>query len=270
MENLLDTASEPRCFEVVVKIDTEDAAMQRAVAQIKSELEVNLTVVVSPRPPSYFHTYIAFNEILKASDSGYYFCWHINDEILIETKGWDRILARYVGYFPDHIFRLKVNPQKMYWNFFDIHEIGLYADFPIVPRRWLDATGIWAPCHGPDTYQEAVSIHLARLGIHRNVPLAEIVVGGDEAGQNISPERTLFRSQVTCLSWYKGLTASMQEEMARAARRLQLFIMAHQLGIEHYELRDDPVTKALTLVAGEKVHARVSYAVDYVGLSWQH
>ena len=270
VENLVTTAADPTCFEVVVKIDTGDHAMAETVAAIRRDLAVNLTVVVSERFPSYFHTYLGFAECFRASDPEYYFCWHVNDEILIETTHWDTILARYVDFFPDRIFRLKVHPQKMFYNFFDIRESCLYADYPIVPRRWLDATEGWGDCHGPDLYQECIAIWLARYGHHRNIPLLDIRVGGDEAGQNISPETALRRAQGTCLAWDNTLAAERQEQMARAARRLQMVIRAHTHGLAEYELRDDRQRKAVALMHRGHVYARVFYAVDQVALRFRN
>src|SRR3954470_15483474 len=85
VENLVETASDPKCFEIVVKIDIGDEAMDEAIAGIQRDLDVNLRVVRSEKFPSYFHTYAALAECFRASDPEYYFCWHVNDEILIET-----------------------------------------------------------------------------------------------------------------------------------------------------------------------------------------
>lgn len=270
VENLVSTAADPTCFEIVVKIDIGDDAMQQAIANIQRDIDVDLRVVLSEKCPSYFHTYIALDECLRASDPEYYFCWHVNDEILIETPHWDTILERYIDVFPDRVFRLKVNPQKMFYNFVDIRETCLHADYPIVPRRWLEATETWAPCHGGDVYQEGISIYLAKYGYHRNIPLMDIVVGGDEAGNNLSPAATLARAQGTCLAWDDTLSAEMQERMARAARRLQLFIMAHEQGLRNFELRENPPRRIIDLVQDERVHARVSYPIDHVALRFRN
>lgn len=271
VENLVSSAADPKCFEIVVKIDIGDDAMQQAIAGIQRDIDVNLRVVLSEKFPSYFHTYIALDECLRASDPEYYFCWHVNDEILIETPHWDRALERYVDIFPDRLFRLKVNPQKMFYNFVDIRETCLYADYPIVPRRWLDATETWAPCHGGDVYQEGVSIYLARYGYHRNIPLIDIVVGGDEAGNNLTPEKELARAQGTCLAWDDTLSAEMQEQMARAARRVQLFIVAYEQGFREWELREDPARQSIMLVVPpERVHALVFYAIDHVAVRFRN
>lgn len=266
VDNLVSTAADPTCFEIVVKIDIGDNAMQQAVAEIQRDIDVNLRVVLSEKFPSYFHTYIALDECLRASDPEYYFCWHVNDEILIETPHWDTILERYVDFFPDRLFRLKVNPQKMFYNFFDIEETCLYADYPIVPRRWIDATETWAPCHGSEVYQEGISIYLARLGRHRNVPLFDIVVGGDEPGQNLSPENELARAQGICRAWDQLMSVPVQEMMARSARKLFLLILAHERKLDSFEVREEPWRKAFILVQEERVLVRVFYSLDHVAL----
>lgn len=266
MDNLVSTAADPRCFEVVVKIDAGDTAMERVVAGIQRDVAVNLKVVRSAPLPSYFHTYTAYNECLRESDPGYYFCWHVNDEILMETQHWDQKLERYIDFFPDGVFRLKVNPRKMLWNFFDIREACVYADYPIVPRRWLDGTQSWAERQGPDVYQEGVSIWLARYGHHRNIPLLDIKVGGDEPGENMTAETAVARARGTCKAWDAVMSSDSQENMSRCARRLELFIVAHKNGLQNYAIREDTNRKRLALVQGANEFARVSYAVDHVTL----
>jgi hypothetical protein len=266
VENLVATAADPACFEIVVKIDIGDDAMQQAVAAIRRDIAVNMTVVSSPRFASYFHTYIGLDECLRASDPEYYFCWHVNDEILIETPHWDRVLARYIDFFPDRVFRLKVNPQKMFHNFATIEEACIQADYPIVPRRWLEATETWAPCHGPDVYQEGIAIYLATFGHHRNVPLFDLRVGGDEAGLNMTEEKALARAQGTCPAWDELMSVPVQLQMARAARKLQLVIAAYAQQFDRYEIRDEPWRKALVLYHRGRVRMRVFYAVDHVAL----
>ncbi len=267
VENLVSTAADPRCFEVVVKIDVGDAAMQQVIAEIRRDIPVNLTAVVSERFPSYFHAYMGLNECLRASDPEYYFCWHINDEILIETPHWDTALARYVDFFPDGFFRLKVDRRKMFYNFFDIEEICGWADYPIVPRRWLDATEIWSPCHGAEVFQEGVALYLARAGYYRSIPFDELVVGGDIPGKNLSPEKELLRAQGIPLHWDLLMSVKVQELMARAARKIQLLIIAHEHRLEEFELREDPRRRVIVLLYRGRVHVWLSYAIDHVRLS---
>jgi hypothetical protein len=266
VENLVRTAADPTCFEVVVKIDIGDTAMEQAVAEIRRDIAVNLTVVVSERFPSYFHAYMGLNECLRASDPEYYFCWHINDEILIETPHWDTALARYVDFFPDGFFRLKVDRQKMFYNFFDIEETCGWADYPIVPRRWIDATEIWAPCHGAEVFQEGVALYLARAGYYRSIPFDELIVGGDIPGKNLSPEKELMRGQGIPLHWDLLMSVEVQEQMALAARRIQLRIIAHEHHLEEFDLREDPIRRMIALLLRGRVHLRLSYAIDHVRL----
>ena len=120
VENLVTTAADPTCFEIVVKIDIGDTAMGEVVKAIREDFQVNLKVVVSERPASYFHTYTACNEALKASDPEYYFCWHTNDEILIETKQWDR-KSQDILHFP----RSHFPPQGQYEE--DVFQLLRYS-----------------------------------------------------------------------------------------------------------------------------------------------
>ena len=269
VENLVATAADPACFQIVVKIDTGDQAMQQAIAAIERDIEVNLTVVVSAPIQSYAHTYIGFNECYRASDPEYYFCWHVNDEIVIDTRHWDVVLARYIDFFPDRVFRLKIDRRKMFHNFFALEEVCVWADYPIVPRRWLDATEGWSPMHGPDVYQEGVSVYLAKYGHHRNVPVPDIRIGGDDPGENMTPEKALARAQGTCLGWDRQMTPLAQESMARRARKLQLLIAAHAQRLDQFELIDERHRRAVALAQGGRVLAREFYTVDHVAIRFQ-
>src|SRR5690348_15502501 len=106
--SLATNASEPRNFEIVVKVDEGDEAMASEVAAVRRDLAIAITAVVSPPPHDYFDISRFFNDTLAASDPSAYFCWHVNDEVVVATRGWDDLLQRYVGFFKDDLFRLKI------------------------------------------------------------------------------------------------------------------------------------------------------------------
>lgn len=272
IENLYETAADPNCFEVVVKIDIDDTEMQAVVADIKEKIDVNLQVVVSPKPKSYFHVWECMQEILDASDPEYYFCWHINDEILIETPEWDRVLEKYIGFFPDHLFRLKISPNK-FLNIHSIHEVCWAADFPIVPRRWLDASGNWADYHGADSYQEGIAFYLGRYcGLHRNIPLLDFKLGGDEPGENLDTDVEEHRNRWVIYHWDKSMAHQYQEDYFRRARRLELTAVAHSAGLADSILEDVMTTKSVTLRDGhsKKIIDVRSFKLNRISVFIEH
>lgn len=251
VENLRATAADPACFEVVVKIDIGDDDMAAAVEAVRAEVHPNVTAVISERPKSYYHVWEHMNEIITAADPDYYFCWHVNDEIMLETHHWDTLLSGYIRLFPDDIFRLRISPNK-FLRLYEVHEACWGADYPIVPRRWLDVCGGWASFHGADSFQEAISFFLnSECRQHRDVPLIGFNVGGDPPGENISDEVLRERSRLMIHYWDASMTHAWQEDYFRRARRLELAILASARGIAAPRIEDRVAARRVDLIDGD-------------------
>lgn len=271
VEGLAKNAADRSSFEVVVKIDEGDAAMAAEVETLRREFGVAITTVVSPPPRDYFDMSRFYNDIFAAASTAAYFCWHVNDEVIVESEQWDNLLRRYVGFFKDDLFRLKISPDKMFRNILDIHDVNLYADFPITTRRWLDLTDGWVQGHGPEPYQEGISFLLAQRGIHRNVPLPDFHVAGDEPGRNIDPARAGIREQRMCLHWDQNMEPGLREIMTRCARRIELCITAANMGLSGYTLQENIPGKYISLVASDRsVASRLWYQVDPLRIHWEN
>jgi hypothetical protein len=67
-----------------------------------------------------------YNHLAKIADADWLFVW--NDDAVMETKGWDQVIAKYTGEFK----LLKVHT----------HNEHPYSIFPIVSKLWFDALGI--------------------------------------------------------------------------------------------------------------------------------
>src|SRR5438094_9404004 len=111
-DNVEQLASDPSCFEVLVKIDVEDEAMQAVLAAEVPRRKFRLRPLVTPRRRGYEDLWQALNELFHLTDPSAYFVCNVNDEIRIRERGWDERLRRYVGLFPDHIFRLRTSRLK--------------------------------------------------------------------------------------------------------------------------------------------------------------
>ena len=66
-----------------------------------------------------------YNALAKEADADWLFVW--NDDAVMETAGWDKIVARHTGEFKI----LKVHT----------HNEHPYSIFPVIPRVWLDTVG---------------------------------------------------------------------------------------------------------------------------------
>lgn len=261
--SLAERAVDRSRLDIVVKIDDADTAMHKEVEAVRRDLGVDITALVSPRPRDYYDLSRFCNDAFAHSDPEAYFCWHVNDEVVVETQNWDELLARYVGFFPDHLFRLKISPDKMLRNFLDIHEVNLYGDFPITTRRWLELTEGWVKGHGAEPYQEAVAFMLVERGIHRSIPLPDFRVAGDEPGQNIAAETVHLRNERMCYHWDQNMAPGLREQMARCARRIELSVTAGKMGLVDYRLEEFTSGKYISLIAADgAVMSRLWYAVD--------
>ncbi len=261
--SLADRAADKSCFEIIVKVDDGDRAMQDEVARVGRDFGVKVVPIVSPPPRDYYDLSRFCNDAFAVCDPDVYFCWHVNDEVLVETDHWDVLLRSYVGLFEDNLFRLKISPGKMFRNFFDIYEVNLYGDYPITTRRWLELTDGWAHGHGAEPYQEAVALLLAFRNIHRNVPLPMFRVGGDDPGNNIDAEVAKLRNERMQYYWDQNMSSILREQITRSARRIELCVTAAEMGFKSYALQDNGEGKYISLVSDDRrVLSRVWYNVD--------
>lgn len=243
-----EKARNKNCFEIVVKTDVGDNEMFQVVERLKSNLGVTIINLITPPPVDYFGLTETLNEILIKSDPKAYFCWHVNDEIIIELDEWDVYLNKFVSFFPDNLFRLKVDRKKMFRNFFDLYEVNIYGDYSIVTRRWLELSEVWARGHGAEPYQEAISFMLAKRGINRNIPLLDLVISGDPPQSNISLEELRSRISKYVYYWDKNMEIEIQENVLRAARKIELAIVAERLNLKTYKIIDYPKYRRIVLL----------------------
>src|SRR5689334_10571241 len=104
LDRLQETAEDFGCFEVIVKIDDTDLAMQQHLQMEISRRPFRLKCIVTPLPDGFYGLWRSMNDMLEVSDPDAYFLMNGYDELQFKIKGWDRILKGYVGLFPDHIF----------------------------------------------------------------------------------------------------------------------------------------------------------------------
>jgi hypothetical protein len=84
------------------------------------------------------------NALAHESSADWLFFW--NDDALMDTSGWDRIIADYTGQFK----LLAVHT----------HRDHPYSIFPIVPRAWLDQLGYLSPHPLTDAWLSQVAYQL--------------------------------------------------------------------------------------------------------------
>lgn len=129
IESLISKASNPQDIEIMFGIDEDD---QATVDYIKAEIAPYLqnnkvearANIFKPIGYENLHTYV--NTLAGNGQGEWLFFW--NDDGIMITEGWDKIIDSYTGQF-------KLLAPK------DNHNGHPYAIFPVVPRDWFILIG---------------------------------------------------------------------------------------------------------------------------------
>lgn len=255
LDNLAETAEDPSSFEVLLKIDEGANDLIQIIEECQRTLPFTIKYLATPKLEGYYSLEVGYNELLKISDPRTYFCWLLTDEIRFETKNWDSALKKYIGFYPDDIFRIKLSifQQKNYIDFFEC--LPMPDNYAVTTRKWLEITGGWGNFWGPDSWHQCVDYYLGLcknpvdpFGIWRSFPIFDIKVGGQEAGQGIEdPKKIAERAFRIGNGWRKHSTHKAQENFHRLALRLCAHMYAQSQGHEKYLLKENASTKTVAL-----------------------
>jgi hypothetical protein len=244
----------PSSVEVVLKIDDTDDAMNRLLEREARTRPFRITYISTPLPGGFFGLWRCYDDLLKASDPSAYFVIGLNDEMYFKTQSWDLVLRKYVGLFPDHVFRLRTSTQR-YRNYYDFWEPGFANDTSaFMTRRWLDAGGGWCPCNGPDTFQQYVAFYFGWLDRfnaarpQRDLPITDVQLEGHGASVGLDGPALRRRIGGSLKSHFTLVSHRMQEEAARRAQKLHAGIWMHEHGREVFEARDNRRRRQIEIV----------------------
>ena len=270
LENLEETAADPTCFEVLVKIDDEDVDLAKALDREIRCRPFPIKYLSGPRGNGYFELWKSINQLHTLCDPDAYFVCNINDEIRFKTQAWDENLTKYKNLFPDDIFRLRTSVNK-YRNYGDFWECG-YApeNYPFATKRWIDIQGDWNACHGPDAYQQFVAFYLSSLTwpakeqYNRDVPITDILITGEGIYKQMSEEQMWLRVQRGWKTWWRITSPSMQLEASRRASLLAAHIWGAENIGDEYRVSEDALRRRVHVVRMETgcIEKRFSYRVN--------
>lgn len=250
MENLVASADDPSRIEVVVKIDDTDAPMNALLPQLVEKYRdvITLKYISTPLVGGFFELWRSMNDMLKVCHPNAYFLWNMNDEMAVLNKGWDTALTKYVGLFPDHLFRLRTSVFRSR-NYYDYWECGFAPETSaITTKRWLDICGDWNPCLGPDSFNQCVAYYLGyhdrfyKLRVDRDIPVHDFIFAGEGAFIGMSGEALYRRARGACKAWYRLMSHEVQQEASHRAQRLMANIWAHR-EFEHFRIDDNAARK---------------------------
>jgi hypothetical protein len=278
LDSIEKTTAHPERIEVLFKFDSDQMGVREFIeAEIKKR-PFDIKYIVTPRLEGNYSLWLACNKLFFMSSQESYFVQALSDEVRIKTMGWDDILLKYMGFFPDHIFRLRTSTQKL-CNYYTQFECNYVPDsFPIYTRQWLNLTDGFGDCWGSDAYQQAVAFHMG-LGVdgykstnrsgalYRDISIHNEIKyqGIAEYGVDISAEQLKLRTEWIYYEWNRLVSHCKQEEFSYYARRIYLYVFANKNNIKHFRLMKDEKRKKVSLIDldSQKVVSEVSYAVSF-------
>ncbi len=256
-DRLEAVTSNPANVEAVVKIDEGDGESLALVELEKAARPFAIKYLVSARPRGFHELWRSYDQLHALSDPGSYFLAIHNDEVFFRTPGWDEVLARYVGYFDDDIFRLRVS-QFRWRNYRDHWECGYAPDsYAFATRQWIDLQDNWAPVEGPDTFQQLVAYYLSRLSwprqmqTQRDIAIPGIELGGEVALVGLSDTQRIDRVRAGIPGWIRLMSRKTQRAALRRAGLLEAHIRARETDVPAQVVEDPAKRRFLVRRPGE-------------------
>lgn len=247
------TADKPEDIEVLLHIDKGDTTMEQAVEKEKARRKFSLCTLQTDLVKGYATLWMPLNPLFKMTHPDVYFVINLSDEMLFETKGWDTQLRPYVGYYPDHVFRLRAS-QFRFRNYLDVWECGFAPDsLAFYTRRWLELSGDWNPCLGPDSFQQCVAFYLytsekfSRRQINRDIALPFVKFSGEGDGTDLQGTAVWKRACVNIRAWFILMSHAMQQEANYRAMRMKAYIVAQQREAGSVEIVEETVAKEFVI-----------------------
>lgn len=277
LDRLETTTDDPGAVEVVVKIDADDATMNEIVPREQARRKFKLKYLSTPLDGGFYGLWKCYDLLLQETDDAAYFVVSLNDEMYFVDKGWDSRLRNYVDLYPDGIYRLRISMHRER-NTYDYWEASCAGELtPLITKKWLDLSGGWCPCNGPDSFQNAVAFYFGWLYRHEtfNRPYRERIVhdlefGAQGANLGLTEEKALARrTRGALIAWFELVSYPMQQEAARRAQLLHAHIWAAGNHIAEYDVIDDPKRKVIGVVERSSKQRRwaASYKISWLRIS---
>jgi hypothetical protein len=201
----------------------------------------------------------------------------LNDDVVVQTRGWDAVLLRAASRFPDQIVLVHVNDTLMREHL---------CTFPLLSRRFCEIVGGICPTtyrrYRIDDHIEDIFNLLAALGERRTVYLPDVIFEHRNAAERPGTERlyepdpailaedaprfdALFPARkelaLRLLEIFEGridpaLTASREEQLAGITDPFALRTLGRQIVVRAAWWRRHPGLLTQALRAGRRVRNR--------------
>lgn len=286
LDNIEETVKNPELVECLFKVDEDQPGIKTLMDAEVAKRPFSVKYILTPRFTGIYSVWIACNELFTMVSKDAYFVQVISDEVRFKTPHWDEILTKYIGYFSDDIFRLRMST-FMLNSYPSVYMCNLTPDsFPIYTRKWLEVTlGIGMCTWASDTYHQFIAYHMSigeqgyqyfqtpfyDMGISRDIHLLDIKFDGLEFGVGVSAEiqknRDLWVTQV----WNRNVSHYQQEQFSYLAKRLSSYIWAVKNNIKQFTLVQNKTRKMVQVVDGAgEVRREISYRLPRLPFYWMN
>ena len=221
------------------------------------------------------------NDMLIISEKDTYFVWNMNDEMRIPIKGWDSVLKKYVGLFPDDLFRLRTSCFRNR-NYSDEWECCYAPETSaITTRKWIDLCGDWNPTLGPDTFNQLVAYYFSYHDrYNKNKEIRDIVINdfmfeGEGASIGLTRKQKVIRMGETIKPWFTLLSHRILTEASRRSQKIKANIYLNKLlsnnnnmpKINHDASFNPCISVGMT-ISGSPNYKHVAYKNINEDISW--
>jgi hypothetical protein len=259
-------------IEVLIKVDDDQPEAANVIEKEIKKRPFSIKYISTPRLGGLFTLWDPENDLFKISDPDGYFLIVSTDELRFITPNWDDVLRKYVGFFPDHLFRLRISICK-HRNYENNYACTIMPEsFAVFTRTWLQVTEGMGDCWGTDAYHQCIAFHLGlglksyndvwhNGGLWRDVQVHDLEFGGLEFGLDVAKQEQQARNVRMVREWRRLTTNSMQRHFTYLARRAYLYAWAHEHGVNSFTIAKRGFDRTAALYdadSGEEL-LRVSY-----------
>lgn len=267
LDSLAATTSHPAKLEVILVIDHDDPESHSI-----SHPRLPIRHIVGPPGRTMGELNVAGFEASVGA-----FVMLLNDDVVVQTRGWDAVLLRAASRFPDQIVLVHVNDTLMREHL---------CTFPLLSRRFCEIVGGICPTtyrrYRIDDHIEDIFNLLAALGERRTVYLPDVIFEHRNAAERPGTERlyepdpailaedaprfdALFPARkelaLRLLEIFEGridpaLTASREEQLAGITDPFALRTLGRQIVVRAAWWRRHPGLLTQALRAGRRVRNR--------------
>lgn len=168
VRSLIELAAKPERIQLMFAFDNDDATgfdyFDQELQPWLDARDVNYTALKFQRM-GYVNLHKYNNAMAKQTNSDWLVIW--NDDAVMETQDWDRVIMSYQGEFKLLSFKT--------------HRMHPYSIFPIVPRKWYDLLGYISPHPTQDGW---VSQQAYMLDIYQRIEVDVLHDRFDLTGNN--------------------------------------------------------------------------------------